>query len=66
LPHTIRHTVSTNMALNGAPLLIIQLYLGHSDRKTTLRYIRRADDVATRAYRYKHGLKTTAGLRRPF
>ena len=40
------------MALNGASLLIIQQYLGHSDPSTTLRYIRRADEVATRAYRY--------------
>jgi len=63
LPHTIRHTVGTSMALNGAPLLIIQQYLGHSDPKTTLRYIRRADEVATRAYRYKHSLKTTAPCR---
>jgi site-specific recombinase XerD len=51
-PHSIRHTVGTNMALNEAPLLVIQQFLGHSDPKTTLRYIRRAEEVATRAYRY--------------
>jgi integrase/recombinase XerD len=50
--HFIRHTVGTNIALNEAPLLIIQQFLGHSDPKTTLRYIRRAEEVATRAYRY--------------
>jgi integrase/recombinase XerD len=52
--HFIRHTVDTNIALNEAPLLIIQQFLGHydSDPKTTLRYIRRAEEVATRAYRY--------------
>ena len=35
----------------GSPL-VIQQFLGHSDPKTTLRYIRRAEEVATRAYRY--------------
>ncbi len=51
-PHSIRHTVGTNMALNEAPLLVIQQFLGHSDPKTTLRYIRRAEDLANRAYTY--------------
>ena len=51
-PHSIRHTVGTNMALNEAPLLVIQQFLGHSDPKTTLRYIRRAEDLANKAYTY--------------
>jgi integrase/recombinase XerD len=51
-PHSIRHTVGTNMAVNEAPLLVIQQFLGHSDPKTTLRYIRRAEELATRAYRF--------------
>jgi len=51
-PHSIRHTVGTNMAINEAPLLVIQQFLGHADPKTTLRYIRRADELATRAYQY--------------
>jgi len=51
-PHSIRHTVGTNMAINEAPLLVIQQFLGHSDPKTTLRYIRRAEQLATRAYQY--------------
>src|ERR671911_1856730 len=51
-PHSIRHTVGTNMALNEAPLLVIQQFLGHSDPKTTMRYIRRAEQLATRAYQY--------------
>ena len=51
-PHSIRHTVGTNMAVNEAPLLVIQQFLGHSDPKTTLRYIRRAEELATRAYEY--------------
>lgn len=51
-PHSIRHTVGTNMAVNEAPLLVIQQYLGHSDPKTTLRYIRRAEELANKAYQY--------------
>lgn len=51
-PHSIRHTVGTNMAMNQAPLLVIQQFLGHSDPKTTLRYIRRAEELASKAYRY--------------
>jgi integrase/recombinase XerD len=51
-PHSIRHTVGTNMAINEAPLLVIQQFLGHADPKTTLRYIRRAEELAARAYQY--------------
>jgi site-specific recombinase XerD len=51
-PHSIRHTVGTNMAVNEAPLLVIQQFLGHSDPKTTLRYIRRAEELANKAYQY--------------
>jgi site-specific recombinase XerD len=51
-PHSLRHTVGTNMALNEAPLLVIQQFLGHSDPKTTLRYVRRAEEVAAKAYTY--------------
>ena len=51
-PHSIRHTVGTNMAVNEAPLLVIQQFLGHSDPKTTMRYIRRAEELASKAYQY--------------
>jgi integrase/recombinase XerD len=51
-PHSIRHTVGTNMAINEAPLLVIQQFLGHADPKTTMRYIRRAEELATKAYQY--------------
>lgn len=51
-PHSIRHTVGTNMAVNEAPLLVIQQFLGHSDPKTTTRYIRRAEELAAKAYQY--------------
>jgi len=39
------------MILNEAPLLVIQEILGHADPKTTLRYIRRAEELAAGAYR---------------
>src|SRR5215210_2695417 len=51
-PHSIRHTVGTNMAMNEAPLLVIQQFLGHADPKTTMRYIRRAEELAAKAYQY--------------
>ena len=51
-PHSIRHTVGTNMAVNEAPLLLIQQFLGHSDPKTTMRYVRRAEELASKAYAY--------------
>jgi site-specific recombinase XerD len=51
-PHSLRHTVGTNMAQNEAPLLVIQQFLGHSDPKTTLRYVRRAEQLASKAYAY--------------
>lgn len=51
-PHSIRHTVGTNMALNEAPLLVIQQFLGHADPKTTMRYVRRAEELANKAYTY--------------
>ena len=40
------------MAVNEAPLLVIQQFLGHSDPKTTMRYIRRAEELAAKAYQY--------------
>jgi integrase/recombinase XerD len=51
-PHSIRHTVGTNMAVNEAPLLVIQQFLGHLDPKTTMRYVRRAEELASKAYTY--------------
>jgi integrase len=31
---------------------VIQQFLGHSDPKTTLRYVRRAEELAAKAYTY--------------
>jgi integrase len=40
--HVIRHTVVTYIALNEAPLFILQRSLGHSHSATTVRCIRHA------------------------
>jgi integrase/recombinase XerD len=40
------------MAVNEAPLLVIQQFLGHSDPKTTVRYIRRAEELTARVCQY--------------
>ena len=50
--HFIRHTVGTNIALNEAPLLIFQRLLGHSNSKTTLRYLRHAEEFAARTLQH--------------
>ena len=41
-----------SMAINEAPLLVIQQFLGYSDPRTILRYIRRAKELVSRAYQY--------------
>lgn len=38
-PHNIRHTVATELSLNGADILEIRDFLGHSDSKVTEIYI---------------------------
>lgn len=38
-PHAIRHTVATNMAIQGANVSTIATILGHNDIKTTQKYI---------------------------
>src|SRR3712207_7745922 len=49
-PHSIRHTVGTNMAINEAPLLVIQQFLGHSDPKTTMRSEEHTSELQSRQY----------------
>lgn len=38
-PHALRHAFATRMSRDGAPIALISWTLGHSDIKTTLRYI---------------------------
>lgn len=39
--HDFRHTKITELAEAGLPISEVQSYVGHSDAKTTLRYIRK-------------------------
>ena len=47
--HDLRRTAATRMADNGVPLSVIQGILGHSDIKTTMRYIHTVSDDKRRA-----------------
>ena len=54
-PHDLRRTCARNAYDNGAPLLLIQAMLGHSDPKTTAHYIGAFEDdneTATDFVRY--------------
>lgn len=37
--HVTRHTCCTRLVMSGVPLPVVQLWMGHSDIKTTMRYI---------------------------
>ena len=50
--HSFRHSALTNMALNKAPLLVIQGFAGHQDPKTTMRYLRKAKEITSQAHKY--------------
>ncbi|MDZ7699496.1 MAG: site-specific integrase [Deltaproteobacteria bacterium] len=42
--HDLRHTAATNLALAGKDIKFIAQYLGHSDVRTTARYIHYSDE----------------------
>ncbi|MCX5867523.1 MAG: tyrosine-type recombinase/integrase [Proteobacteria bacterium] len=51
-PHSFRHTCGTEMALNKAPLQVIQSFLGHSSPQTTMRYVHKAEELISDAWKY--------------
>ncbi len=50
--HDLRRTAARNAHDNGAPLLIVQKFLGHRDPKTTARYIGLNEDDSDTAVDY--------------
>jgi len=49
VPYMMRHTCATRLALMGVDIHTIKLYMGHSDYKTTSRYIQIADQENRKA-----------------
>jgi integrase len=48
-PHTLRHTKSCHMLINGVALPVIQRFLGHSSIQTTEIYLEITSDVVITA-----------------
>lgn len=44
--HDQRHVFGTTLLITGTPVTTVQGYLGHSDLKTTMKYLHPADDLA--------------------
>jgi site-specific recombinase XerD len=38
-PHALRHTLGTDAIKSGVPTLVVQKFLGHTDPKTTAKYV---------------------------
>ena len=50
-PHNIRHAIATELSLNGADILEIRDFLGHSDTKVTEVYINARSDFREKSFR---------------
>ncbi len=48
--HLFRHSLATNLLLDGADILTVQRQLGHKDVRTTLAYINYTDKIFKRQY----------------
>lgn len=49
-PHSLRHSLATNLLLKGCDLVTIQKQLGHSDVKTTTVYLQLTDELQKQKY----------------
>ncbi len=45
VPHTLRHTFASHLAINGTPIYTIKKLMNHKDINMTLRYAKLAPDV---------------------
>ena len=60
--HDLRHTLATNMARAGESIRVIQKQLGHSDIKTTVRYLHaQRSDLHSARNRYDAMVSKTQG-----
>jgi integrase/recombinase XerD len=48
--HILRHSLATNLLINGADLVTVQKQLGHKDIKTTLIYINYTPEIFRKQY----------------
>lgn len=53
-PHLIRAVTATHLAQNGAPVRLLQAFLGHSHVNTTGRYIRLSHEHVEKKYKEFH------------
>ena len=49
-PHALRHSFATEICRNGAPIEVVKEMLGHSDIRTTMRYVHSLDGRLEEAF----------------